>query len=217
MKRVIGRTLIAMLLLTGATLFGYFWYVRITAPAWIQLGGPVTVMAIFAVGILIDYFVFRDYRNPGPADVQFQVRPPAPKAASPAIQSVFTAFALVLMTFFGLYWRHTFYASEKTLLIDAWWPVILPVATGLAALVWLIDTLFMRIINGSHSKRPMAALRVALIAKRVAVAAAGFGIAYWIGISHMPNAQDAYRAAPMAIAWLASVAGLAGSLVIIRR
>jgi len=215
MKRAIGHGLTALALLAMAAAFGYFCYVQVTSPPWNSLGWPAGIMAL-VVGGLTYHLAFKDYHDQGAPDVRLQVRPPAPKPAPPAIRTAFMTFGMVLMVLFGLYWRHTFHPSEKTLLVDSWWPVVLPVATGLAALAWLTDTFFLRIINGSHSGRSQGALRAALAAKRLAVAVVTFGVACWFGMSHLADAQEAYRS-PTAQAWLAGVVALIVSLAVIRR
>ncbi|WP_443747847.1 hypothetical protein [Asticcacaulis solisilvae] len=213
MKRAIIHGLTSLALLAMAAAFGYFFYVEVTSPPWKDLGLPASVVALI-VGGLVYHFAFKDYYNRGATDVQFQVRPPKP--AAPSTPAVFMVGATIFMVLFGLYWRHTFHPLERTLLVDTWWPVVLPVATGLTATAWLTDTLFLKIINGAHSGRSPAALRSALVAKRLAVAALAFATVYGLGIWHLADAQDAYRS-PLAQAWLASAPALMASLVVIRR
>lgn len=215
MKRAITHGLIVLAFLTMAAVFGYLFYAQVTSPPYKDWGLPAIIVA-FIVGNLVYYFAFKDYRSEGAPDVQLQVRPPAPKPAPSSTQTTFMAFGMVFMVIFGLYWRHTFHSSERTLSIDAWWPVVLPVATVVAAVAWLTDTLFLRIINGSYSGRSQAALRSALTVKRLAVAVVAFAALYGLGIWHLYGAQEAYRSA-LAQAWLAGVPALIISLIVIRR
>jgi hypothetical protein len=215
MKRAIGRGLTVLALLVIAAAFGYSFYAQMTSPPWKDLGLPAAAVA-FIVASLAGYFALKDYHGEGAPDVRLQVRPPAPKPLPSSAATAFMSVGLVLMVLFGIYWRHTFHASERTLSVDTWWPIILPVATGLTAMGWLIDTVFRRIIMGSHSGRPQAALRLALVTKRLAVAALVFAIAGWFGVSHLAHAQEAYRSVPAQI-WLACVPALIISLIVIRR
>jgi len=186
MKRAIGNGITALALLAMAAAFGYFFYTELNSAPWKTLGLPASLIAL-AVGGLVSYFALNDVGRQSAPDLQLQVRPPAPKPEPPAIQTAFMTFGMVFMVLFGLYWRHTFYPSEKTLPIDTWWPVVLPAATGLAAMAWLADTLFLPIINGSHSGRSPAALRAALIVKRLAVTAVVFTALCGLGLWHLAD------------------------------
>ncbi len=216
MKRTIARGILVLALLSTAAASGYFFYAWATAPTWKELGGGAAIALILLAGVVIDYFFFRDYVKPGPQDVQFQIHPPRPKPEPPALQSAFTTLGLTLMVIFGIYVRHTVYGSERTMPLDTWWPVILPVATGLAGLAWLTDTFFLRIVNGSYSGRSHASLRFALFAKRLTAAILAFAALYGLGMWHLDTVLEAYRS-PVAQAWLASAMALIASLVVIRR